>query len=421
MITKHASQHRDLCAVDTIPVAVAQRSILEATEAVTGADTVPVAAALHRALAEAVVSPLDVPAHTNAAVDGFAVRGSDLPREGTARLQIIGTALAGRPFPSPLGAGQAVRIMTGAPLPEGADTVLMQEQVLEKDGLIQIGAHHRRGENVRHAGEDIHRGETVLTAGKYLLPPDLGLLASLGVVEVSVTRRLRVGLLSSGDEILPPGSFHQTGKIYDSNRFSLRGAVTARLVAELVDHGIAPDDPATLKRTFQEMARRCDVILCSGGVSVGSADYTKEALAQLGSVEFWKVAIKPGRPLAFGRIGDCLFFGLPGNPVAVLVTFYQFVLPALFKRAGVRRPPLLPTFPARALEKLRKKPGRTEFQRGILERDEAGRWQVRTTGKQGSGILSSMSRGDCFIVLEHDRGPVEAGEWVEVLPFSALM
>ncbi len=421
MINDHSNRCRDLCANDTIPVAVARRRILKATEAVTGTDTVSVGAALHRVLAETVVSPLDVPAHTNAAVDGFAVRGSDLPREGTGRLRIIGTALAGRPFPSPLPVGQTIRIMTGAPLPKGADTVLMQEQVLENDGFIQIEARHRPGENVRHAGEDIRRGETVLAAGKYLLPPDLGLLASLGVVEVTVTRRLRVGLLSTGDEILPPGSLHQPGKIYDSNRFSLRGAVTARLVADIIDYGIAPDDPPTLKRTFQEMAQRCDVILCSGGVSVGSADYTKEALTALGSVEFWKVAIKPGRPLAFGCIGDCLFFGLPGNPVAVLVTFYQFVLPALLKRAGVHHPPPFPTFPARSLEKLRKKPGRTEFQRGILERDETGRWQVRTTGKQGSGILSSMSRGDCFIVLEHDRGPVETGDWVEVLPFSALM
>lgn len=421
MITKPSAACMDLCANHTISVSTAQQHILRAIEPITGSEVIPLASALHRILAQTVISPIAVPGHTNAAVDGYAIKGSDLPKEGTRQLKPVGTALAGKPFPSPIQSGQAVRIMTGAPLPEGADTIIMQEQVREKDGLIQIAACHRPGENVRHAGEDIPPGTSVLTVGKYLLPPDLGLLASLGILEVTVTRRLRVGLLSTGDEILSQGAIHEPGKIYDSNRFSLRGAITAKLIPDIIDYGIAPDNPSVLKQTIEEMARRCDVIVCSGGVSVGTADYTKEVMAQLGHVEFWKVAIKPGRPLAFGHVDGCVFFGLPGNPVAVLVTFYQFVLPALFKLAGANQPPLLPTFPAKTLERLRKKPGRTEFQRGVLERGEAGQWQVRTAGKQGSGILSSMTRGNCLIVLEHDRGTVMPGEWVEVMPFAMLM
>ncbi|BCX81840.1 molybdopterin molybdotransferase [Methylomarinovum caldicuralii] len=411
----------DSPAAGTLTVAAAGRRILEATTAISGEERIPLHHGLHRILATAVTAPLDVPAHTNAAVDGFALRGADLPDKENSRLRIVGTALAGHPWPHPLAPGQAVRIMTGAPLPAGADTVLMQEQVTEAAGYLLVPPGHKPGENVRLAGEDLCRGETVLEAGHYLLPPDLGLIASLGLLEVTVKRRLRVALVSTGDEILPQGAPHAPGKLYDSNRFSLRGALQARLGVELLDGGIVPDDEARLEHRFRTLADKCDVIIASGGVSVGSADYTKKVLARLGGIEFWKVAIKPGRPLAFGHIGDCLFFGLPGNPVAVLVTFYRFVLPALFKRAGARETPMPPTFPARAAERLRKKPGRTEFQRGILERDRQGRWQVRTTGKQGSGILSSMSRADCFIVLEHDRGPVQPGEWVEVLPFSALM
>ncbi len=411
----------DSPAVGTLTVEAASRRILEATAAIHGTETVPLHRALHRILAAAVTAPLDVPAHTNAAVDGFAIRGADLTTGSETRFRLVGTALAGHPWPHPLRPGETVRIMTGAPLPPGSDTVLMQEQVSEASGYLAVPPGHKPGENVRQAGEDLRRGETVLAQGHYLLPADLGLIASLGRLEVSVKRPLRVGLVSTGDEILPQGARHEAGKLYDSNRFSLHGALQARLAVELVDGGIVPDDLSLLERTFRSLAERCDVVIASGGVSVGSADHTRKALARLGDIEFWKVAIKPGRPLAFGHIGDCLFFGLPGNPVAVLVTFYRFVLPALFKRAGAGEAPLMPSFPARTLERLRKKPGRTEFQRGVLEQAPDGRWQVRTTGRQGSGILSSVSRANCFIVLDHNRGPVAAGDWVGVLPFAVLM
>lgn len=412
----------DIFEPGALSVEAAKRYILAQIRPITGNETLHLRCALQRILAEPIVSPLDVPAFANAAVDGFAVRGRDLPKSGqTAAFEVIGEALAGHPFPGSIKSRQTVRIMTGAPLPTGTDTVLMQEQVgTPEAGWILVGDRHRGGENVRQAGEDIQRGETILNPGKQLLPPDLGLIASLGKSEVKVKRRLRIAVLSSGDEILSQGTPPVPGKLYDSNRFSLMGALQ-KLPVEILDYGIVPDDEGCLRQAFREAAERCDVVVCSGGVSVGEADYTKKILAQLGSIHFWKVAIKPGRPLAFGHIGNTTFFGLPGNPVAVLVTFYQFVLPALYRRAGADHPPLMPTLAASALEPLRKKPGRTEFQRGILSSDSDGRWQVKTTGKQGSGILRSMSLGNCFIVLEHERGPVAAGETVTVWPFSALM
>ncbi|GAB6066922.1 molybdopterin molybdotransferase MoeA [Methylothermus subterraneus] len=407
----------------TLSVSAAISQILAEVQPIAGSEKLPLREALHRILAEPIVSPRDVPAFANAAVDGFAVRAGDLPQPGqTARLSVIGEARAGHPFLGKVPAGQAVRIMTGAPLPEGADTVLMQEHVEEapEGGWIEVKGGHLSGENVRQAGEDIRQGETILRPGRLLLPPDLGLIASLGRSEVSVKRKPKVALLSTGDELLPQGAPYVAGKLYDSNRFSLIGALQ-KLPLEIVDYGIVPDDLSRIAQVFRAAAAACEVVISSGGVSVGEADYTKRVLAELGSVRFWKVAIKPGRPLAFGRLGDALFFGLPGNPVAVLVTFYQFVLPALYRQVGADQPPLIPTLTATTLEPLSKKPGRTEFQRGVLGLGADGRWQVRTTGRQGSGILRSMSLGNCFIVLEHERGPVQAGEAVTVWPFSAFM
>jgi molybdopterin molybdotransferase len=406
----------------TLSVTQATQKILAAVQPIGGREKVHLRRALHRILAESIVSPLNVPPFTNAAVDGFAVRGCDLPSAGqTAVFEIIGEATAGHPFLGSLQPGQAVHIMTGAPLPQGADTVLMQEQVQILPGNLMIaGDRHRSGENVRQAGEDIRQGETVLNPGRLLVPQDLGLIASLGKSEVTVRRKLKVAVLSTGDELLPQGTPYQVGKLYDSNRFSLMGALK-KLPLEILDYGIVPDDLKSLAGVFREAAETCDVVISSGGVSVGKADYTKKVLSHLGKLYFWKVAIKPGRPLVFGHLGHATLFGLPGNPVAVLVTFYQFVLPALYRLAGADQPPLLPALSAITLEPLRKKPGRTEFQRGILLAGTDGRWQVKTTGKQGSGILSSMSQANCFIVLEHERGSVEAGEAVSVWPFSALM
>ncbi len=409
----------DLFEPGTLSVKAAQDRILAQLQPVTGYEKLPLTLALHRVLAEPIVSPLNVPAFGNAAVDGFAVHSADLPGpRQTRRFAVIGEARAGHPFLGSLQSGQAVRIMTGAPLPAGTDTVLMQEQVEVQGDSILVGDRHRPGENVRQAGEDIRQGEVVLDPGRQLTPPDLGLIASLGKSEVKVRCKLRIAVLSTGDELLPQGAPYVLGKLYDSNRFSLIGALQ-KLPVDILDYGILPDEEERLRAAFSEAARRCDVVLSSGGVSVGEADYTKKVLAQLGRIHFWKVAIKPGRPLAFGHLGASVFFGLPGNPVAVLVTFYQFVLPALYRLAGTS-PPLLPYLTATCLESLRKKPGRTEFQRGMLSLGPTGQWQVKTTGKQGSGILSSMSLGNCFIVLEHERGPVEAGETVTVWPFAGL-
>ncbi|WP_022948564.1 molybdopterin molybdotransferase MoeA [Methylohalobius crimeensis] len=406
----------------TISVTTALNRILDRLRPVKGCETVSLDIALNRVLAEPLVSSFDVPLHTNAAVDGFAIRSRDLPPSGqTAVFQVIGEALAGHPFSDDIAPDQSVAIMTGAPLPDETDTILMQEHVKALEGnRILVGDRHHAGENVRRAGEDIRQGETVLKPGRLLTPADLGLIASLGIIEIKVKRKLKIAVLSTGDEILPQGVPRKPGKLYDSNRFSLM-AVLRKLPVEILDYGIVPDDPSLLRQAFEDAIDRSDVIISSGGVSVGEADYTQKVLAELGTIDFWKVAIKPGRPLAFGQPGNSAFFGLPGNPVAVMVTYYRFVLPALYHMAGTDSPPLIPAFPARTVEALRKKPGRTEFQRGILSVDAEGRWQVETTGQQGSGILSSMSLANCFIVLEHERARVEAGETVTVWPFSALM
>ncbi len=386
-----------------------------------GSECISITDASHRVLARSIVSNINVPAHTNSAVDGYAIHHRDIPAtDETNTLTVIGEALAGKPCPEKLESGQAIRIMTGAILPAGSDTVLMQEHVKNiAANQILIDGKHRAGENIRLAGEDISQGETILSAGKLLLPADLGLIASIGQSEITVKRKIHVGIVSTGNEILPQGAVHEPGKVYDSNRFSLIGAL-ARLPVQVHDYGIIPDDPEQLKQAFLKAADHCDVVISSGGVSVGEADYAKIVLAELGNINFWKVAIKPGRPMAFGKIGGSIFFGLPGNPVAVMVTFYLFVLPALYRLAGSSENYHLATFPAHTLEKLRKKPGRTEFQRGIMSRADSGQWQVRTTGKQGSGILKSMSLANCFIVLAHDRSHVAAGELVDVLPFACL-
>ncbi len=395
--------------------------VLDQITPLSGSECISITDASHRVLARSIVSKINVPAHTNSAVDGYAIHHRDIPATDEKKtLTVIGEALAGKPCPEKLASGQAIRIMTGAILPTGSDTVLMQEHVKNiAANQILIDGKHRPGENIRLAGEDISQGETILSPGKLLLPADLGLIASIGQSEIAVKRKIHVGIVSTGNEILPQGTVHEPGKVYDSNRFSLIGAL-ARLPVQVHDYGIIPDDPEQLKQVFLKAADHCDVVISSGGVSVGEADFAKIVLAELGNINFWKVAIKPGRPMAFGKIGDSIFFGLPGNPVAVMVTFYLFVLPALYRLAGTAENYHLATFAARTLEKLRKKPGRTEFQRGIMSRADNGQWQVRITGKQGSGILKSMSLANCFIVLEHDRSHVAAGELVDVLPFACL-
>ncbi len=374
-------------------------------------EQVHVRAALGRVLAADVVSPVNVPAHDNSAMDGYAVRHADV--EGGGTLDVAGTAYAGAPFAGSVTPGTCVRIMTGGVVPQGADTIVMQEHVKVEGGRVQIGSGHKRRQNLRRAGEDLKAGEAALKRGQPLRPAELGLVASLGIAEVAVYRRLRVAFFSTGDELVSIGSPLGEGQIYDSNRYTLYGMLT-RLGCEVIDMGVVRDDPALLEQAFRAAADSADVVITSGGVSVGEADFVKDLLNKLGEVVFWKIAMKPGRPLAYGKIGKAHFFGLPGNPVSVMVTFYQFVREALLTLAGVDPLPALPSFRVPCVSSLKKAPGRTEFQRGILERDANGAWVVRATGEQGSGILRSMSMANCFIVLPDSQGNVTPGTLVDV-------
>jgi molybdopterin molybdotransferase len=376
-------------------------------------------AALGRVLAQAVISGLDVPPHTNSAMDGYALRASDLHPGAEARLQVIGKSYAGAPFSGAVGPGEAVRIMTGALLPEGADTVVMQELVERSGDTVRVAGSHPQGDNVRHAGEDMKRGEQVLGPGRRLQAADLGLLASLGIARVRVTRALRVAYFSTGDELRSVGEPLEKGQIYDSNRYTLHGML-AQPGIEALDLGVVADDRDAVRTAFREAAEMADVVITSGGVSVGEADHVKHTLNELGRVELWRIAMKPGKPLAVGRLGQALFFGLPGNPVSVMATFYQLVQPALRQMLGDS--PAEPLrLRLRTLVALRKAPGRTDFQRGRLVRDEQGELAVTTTGLQGSHVLTSMSRADCFIVLSAEAGDVAAGDWVEVEPLAGLI
>jgi molybdopterin molybdotransferase len=387
-------------------------------------------------LAEDVISPIDVPSHDNSAMDGWAVRFDDLAASdetaGETRLKNIGTAFAGRAFEGKVGAGETVRIMTGAILPQGVDCVVIQEVVRVEGDAVIIPPGQRRDQNTRRAGEDLQAGRPAIPAGRKLRPAEIGIVASLGIGEVSVRRRVRVALFSTGDELCSIGAPLTEGAVYDSNRYTLWGMLT-RLGCDVIDMGVVRDDPAALEAAFREAAGCADAIITSGGVSVGEADFIKQLMTQLGEVAFWKIAMKPGRPMAFGRIGKtqpdgadgsngpgAWLFGLPGNPVAVMVTFYQFVRPAILKLAGLDPVPPFPAFPARCVEAMKKGRGRTEFQRGILFQ-ENGEWCVRPTGAQGSGVLRSMADADCFIVLEHEREKVGAGDTVMVQLMNGLV
>jgi molybdopterin molybdotransferase len=374
---------------------------------------------LDRILAQDIVSPIDVPSHANSAMDGYALVGEDLPQESVT-LKLIGTLHAGNTFTHSCRPGECVRIMTGAPMPVGTDTVVMQEQAeIVGETQIRIGAGHRCGQNVRHAGEDIPRGSVVLEQGRQLIPADLGIIASLGFGEIDVYRRPRVAFFSTGDELRSIGEPLREGELYDSNRYTLFGMLR-RAGVETIDLGVVKDDPEALKQAFAQAAAVADVVLSSGGVSVGEADYTKSILQQRGEMHFWQIAMKPGRPLTFGRLDDALFFGLPGNPVAVMVTFYQFVLPALHTLAGGG--PYIPfTLRASSEGAIRKRAGRFEFIRGQMNPTADGGFTVTNLGQQGSGILTSMSRGNCFILLDAACDGVDPGDSVTVQPFSTLI
>ena len=399
---------------DALRVDKAREAILACLSPISESEKIPTKELLGRVLAEDIVPRIDVPAHDNSAMDGYAVRFSDLQGDF---LREIGTALAGKPFHGKLGPGECVRIMTGAVMPPGADTVVIQEIVKKQGDRITIPPGQKKAQNVRYAGEDLKIGVPVLNPGRLLKPADVGLIASLGIGEVRVKRRLRVAFFATGDELASIGTPLKEGEVYDSNRYTVHGML-ARLGVEAIDMGVVRDDPALLEKAFREASQKADAVITTGGVSVGEADFVKQLMAKLGEVLFWKIAMRPGRPMAFGRIGEAFLFGLPGNPVAVMVTFYQFVRDALLHMSGREDAPI-PLLQAVSAENLRKVPGRTEYQRGVLFKEQ-NQWKVRTTGQQGSGVLRSMSEANCFIVLEHERGAVKAGEAVSVQLFEGL-
>ena len=429
-LSKMSSAPRTLreasCADDydpnSMPVAKARELIRSFLAPMTAIERVHIRSALGRVLAEEVVSPIAVPGHDNSAMDGYAVRFEDLRQDGDTLLRRVGESFAGKPWPGAIAAGECVRIFTGGVMPRGADTVVMQERAVEDTSGVRIapGAVAKAGQNRRFAGEDLKAGQVVFRSGQRIHPAELGMIASLGIGEIGVFRKLRVAFFSTGDELKSIGTPLAAGEIYDSNRYTLHGMLT-RLDCDVIDMGVVEDVPEKLERAFATAAAAADVVITSGGVSVGEADYVKQLLDKLGEVLFWKIAMKPGRPLAYGKIGGAHFFGLPGNPVSVMVTFYQFVRDALLTLQGQRDVAPLPTFRVPLSAPIKKVPGRTEFQRGILTANANGAWSVRTTGDQGSGILSSMSQANCFIILGSDTGNVAAAELVEVQLLEALV
>jgi molybdopterin molybdotransferase len=380
--------------------------------------------ALGRVLAQDVISPISVPAHNNSAMDGFAFDAAQLQADQPLTLRVVGTALAGKAWQGKVNAGECLKIMTGAILPDGLDTVVPQEFCHIDNAhdvtTVTIPANIlKAGDNRRLLGEDLMQGQPALTAGQHLTPAALGLVASLGLPDVRVHRRLRVAYFSTGDEVLSLGDAPREGAVYDSNRYTVFGLLT-RLGCEVIDMGVVRDDPALLEAAFAKAALQADAIITSGGVSVGEADFTKAMMKKLGDVAFWKIAMRPGRPMAVGRIGKSVLFGLPGNPVAVMVTFLAFVRPALLRMMGSTAQPT-PLLRAKSSEPLRKKAGRTEYQRGLVSRAPDGTLHVRTTGNQGSGVLSSMVQGNGLIVLHHEQGNVAVGDEVDVLMFEGAI
>jgi molybdopterin molybdotransferase len=386
---------------------------------VTDTEEVDIFHALGRVVAKDVISPVNVPPHDNSAMDGFAFNGQPLSSHASLTLKVVGTALAGQAWQGPIGLGECVKIMTGAIMPDGLNTVIPQElcQSITADAIQFDCGLLKTGDNRRLCGEDISKGQPALLTGTRITPAAAGLLASLGLPTVTVYRRLRVAYFSTGDEILSLGEAPREGAVYDSNRYTVHGLLTD-LGCQMIDMGVVKDNPQLLEQAFTQAATQADAIITSGGVSVGEADFTKAMMKKLGDVAFWKIAMRPGRPMAVGRISQgnhsAVLFGLPGNPVAVMVTFLAFVKPALLQMMGCTALPH-PLARARTREVLRKKPGRTEYQRGIVSRNNEGELEVITTGNQGSGVLSSMVQANALIVLNHTQSTAQLGDWVDVL------
>ncbi|EDL70244.1 bifunctional molybdopterin-guanine dinucleotide biosynthesis adaptor protein MobB/molybdopterin molybdotransferase MoeA [Vibrio campbellii] len=413
------SKEKEAACCDTLSpaflsVVQGQEKILSLVNTVAETEACKIQDAYGRVLADHVVSPVNVPQYTNSAMDGYAIRGDDVERES---YQVVAEVMAGHAYDQPLKVGQAVKIMTGAPTPINGDTVVMREQASQDGDTVTFnGASIKTGQNVRQAGEDLAIGSDVFTAGTRLASPEMGMIASLGFGEANVFRKLKVAVFSTGDEVQAPGTEQKANSIYDSNRFTIMGMLE-KLGCEILDFGILEDNEQLMIEALENASAQADVVMTSGGVSVGDADYIKLALDKLGQIDFWRINMRPGRPLAFGQINDKPFFGLPGNPVAVMVSFINFVEPALRKMQGEQGwKPLKVS--AIATENLRSRQGRTEFSRGIYELDETGRLTVRTTGKQGSGILRSMSEANCLIEISPAVDTVKAGESVTIIPLQ---
>jgi len=405
-----------------MPLEQALTKLQSSVENVCEAIEIPLSQALGFALAQDIQSPINVPPFNNSAMDGYAINQADLLDASTVSpvvLKMVGKSFAGAPYTGELDTGCCIRIMTGAVMPSCADTVVMQENTQAKGEQISFTKTPKFADNVRNTGEDLQQGETVLTAGHKLTPRDIPLIASLGIAEVSVFRKLKVAVISSGDELKNLGQTLDDGDIYDSNRYSII-ALLSRLNVDVIDFGIIKDDLALITEAIKSADEQADVVITSGGVSVGEADFIKDVLTELGEIGFWKLAIKPGKPFAFGKLPSSIFFGLPGNPVSAMVTLYQLAVPAMATMAGLNARPAI-RFNALTTDKLRKTAGRTDFQRANYSVNTQGQLVVSTTGSQGSGVFSSMSKSNCFIVLEQERGNVEVGETVTIEPYSALM
>ncbi|MBM4804744.1 bifunctional molybdopterin-guanine dinucleotide biosynthesis adaptor protein MobB/molybdopterin molybdotransferase MoeA [Vibrio parahaemolyticus] len=413
------SKEKDTACCDTLSpaflsVVQGQEKILSLVNTVSEIEACKIENAYGRVLAEHIISPVNVPQYTNSAMDGYAIRSDDVDRDS---YQVVAEVMAGHAYDQPLQVGQAVKIMTGAPTPLNGDTVVMREQAIQEGDKVTFnGAHIKAGQNVRQAGEDLTIGSDVFTAGTRLASPEMGMIASLGFGEANVFRKLKVAVFSTGDEVQAPGTEQKANSIYDSNRFTIMGMLE-KLGCEILDFGILEDNEQLMIEALENASAQADVVMTSGGVSVGDADYIKLALDKLGQIDFWRINMRPGRPLAFGQINNKPFFGLPGNPVAVMVSFINFVEPALRKMQGEQGwKPLKVN--AIATENLRSRQGRTEFSRGIYELDDTGRLTVRTTGKQGSGILRSMSEANCLIEISPAIDTVKAGESVTIIPLQ---
>ncbi|WP_419833629.1 molybdopterin molybdotransferase MoeA [Endozoicomonas atrinae] len=409
----------DCCATDGLMrLEAALATLIGGVKPVSGTETVSLEDSLGRVLAEHIVSPINVPSHDNSAMDGYALILKDLQNHDT--LPLAGQSLAGHPFSEEIPAGHCIRIMTGASIPKGADVVIMQEQTETTDqGIHFLQKPEKIGNNIRKAGEDIPEGSRVFTPGRKVSPQDIGLLASLGIANVTVYQKVKVAVFSTGDELKLPGEPLGQGDIYDSNRFVIK-AMLKKLDVEIIDLGKIPDDKEALRKAFLKADQEADAVISSGGVSVGDADYTKDILDELGETGFWKLAIKPGKPFAFGQLPNSVFFGLPGNPVSATVTFQQLAAPAL-RHMMNQQPVEKVELTLSTQTQLKKRPGRRDFQRGRLVYSESGELQVMSTGHQGSGVLSTMSHSDCYIVLAEEDGDKQAGDLVKVQLFDELL